>query len=91
MKGNISNGLLLTYEQLIADPHQVVKHICEEFEMSFGETEVLKAIAETAEKNTRKNIGVSGRGLEIPDHLKDNIKRMAGYYSDVDFTHIGIF
>ncbi len=91
MKSNIPNGLLLTYEDLNASPYQVVKHICEQFEMSFEETEVLKAIAETAEKNTRKNIGVSGRGLETPDHLKNNIKKLAGYYSDVDFTHIGIF
>ena len=42
------------------------------------------------EKQTRKNVGVTGRGDTLSHEQKQRIKDMAKYYPNIDFTALGI-
>jgi hypothetical protein len=55
----------LSYEQLFADPAGQVKRILDFQGVEADDTRIAKALGLMNSRNTRKNIGVSGRGLKL--------------------------
>ncbi len=84
------NKLFVTYEDMIRDPVSVVSMINKYNSFSFDEVEIEKAVQSANGVFTRKNKGITGRGEDLGQSVKDHICRMASLYTDVDFTPIGI-
>ena len=87
------DGLWLTYEELIQD--KVGK--LEEILRFYGLDQPREVIAQAVERsNTQKvathfNKGVAGRGeFSFTDDHRAQIKRIAGYHPDIDFSLIGL-
>lgn len=84
------NRCLLTYEELIADPHETLGKISRHFSLGIKEQDISQAIEMAGTGFTRKNVGKTGRGEQLNDYCKQRIERMTKYYDDVDFALIGI-
>ena len=80
---------LVRYESLIEDPvttfTQLAQH-CDPLLTSSDITECLKRPLD----NTRKNVGLIGRGQCLSEQARQHIRKLAGYYPDVDFGPIGL-
>ena len=87
------DGLWLTYEELIQD--KVGK--LEEILQFYGLDQPREAIAQAVERSGAKKVathfnkGVAGRGeFSFTDEHRAQIKRIAGYHPDIDFSLIGL-
>lgn len=81
---------LITYEELNQDTSGTVKKILTKLKISVSDKEINEYIVSASQKNTRKNLAVIGRGDALPQELKDRVYKFASYYSDVDFSPLGI-
>ena len=81
---------VVTYNDMKNDPlftvSDILKHIGEPTDKSTIE----KIIEQIAAKNTRKNIGIAGRGDSIPESLKKRVVGYTKYYPKINFDLIGI-
>lgn len=85
-----SDKLLVTYEALVRDTPEIVAEVLDYCGVSYREEDVDRAIAASAQKDTRKNKGVTGRGDQLSDKVRAKIAAYADYYPDVDFRPIGL-
>lgn len=93
MKSDQIDGLLVSYEQIIADKPAAIFSISEflGLEKSPDGCAAAIAAAESNKKKIRLNKGVAGRGEDSLDtDQKDRIRRLADYYDDVDFSIVGL-
>ena len=71
----------INYDDLKQSPSDAVLHLSNSLNLGFSEKEVLAAINTSSQAFTRKNKGVSGRGLEVfTSEHKDKIVRCMGYF-----------
>jgi hypothetical protein len=82
--------LLVSYEDLIADPHKEVKRILDWIGIEKTDDEIHSSILSAAQKKTRKNVGISGRGVILSNEQKQKIRTMASYYPQIDFSILGL-
>lgn len=86
-------GLWLTYDELIAEPRRAVERICEFQGIAPNGPRLEQTIAEmkSGQGRTRFNKGISGRGrAAFSDAQIAQVRRVAAYHPDVDFTRIGL-
>jgi hypothetical protein len=83
--------LLVTYEDMIADPAREVRRIAQFGRLGWDE-EVFAAALEQIQGGgrTRKNVGGAGRGDVLTDEMHERVRKYCSYYPDVDFTPIGV-
>lgn len=88
--------LWLRYEEMVEDPLRLIQRIAERAALPFS-TEQLRAALTVADvkpvhftRGTRLNVGKVGRGAELPDRIKDRIRKMASYYPNADLSMIGL-
>ncbi|MCC6491851.1 MAG: sulfotransferase domain-containing protein [Pirellulales bacterium] len=67
----------LTYEELFEDTLSTVKVACNFWNYPVDDGIVLSAIAAMDGRNTRLNKGISGRGQQLPEYQKCEIKNLA--------------
>lgn len=82
--------VLVTYEDLIADPHTELRRILKYGKLGWNNEMIAAALERVAGVNQRKNVGKAGRGDALSDDLKARVVRYCSYYPDVDFRPIGI-
>ncbi|KAA1427278.1 sulfotransferase [Nocardioides antri] len=83
--------VLVTYEDLIADPHGQLRRILKFGQLPWNNDAIAEALETVAGGvNVRKNVGTTGRGDAIPVELRARVERFCQYYPDVDFGPIGI-
>lgn len=87
---NSDNFHLLTYESLLNDTNGEVSKIIDRFSLNIEKSDVELSINSVSKNNTRKNVGIVGRGQDINQNTRNKINRMASYHKDVDFTPLGI-
>lgn len=78
------------YENLIANPVEVVSRVCAESGWDVSDEAVAAAIEKAGGMNTRLNKGKAGRGTAVPEPVKDLIRAQTRFYPDVDFSPIGL-
>ena len=80
-----------TYEEMLRDPVSEILGVVRWIGQGgvTGE-DVEAALAGVEGMNTRKNKAVTGRGQQLPAHLIAEVRRMASYYPEIDFSDIGI-
>ena len=84
------NLLMVNYEELMEDKAGVLRRICDHVAMEVSEADILAALDAQPKGGTRLNKGVSGRGESLAPEVKDHIRRLASYYTDLDFTRLGL-
>jgi hypothetical protein len=81
---------LVSYEQLLADIPGKLREIAAFGDLAITDEDISNALARAGDANTKMNKGISGRGAELADSVKDRIRRYAAYYPEVDFAPIGL-
>jgi hypothetical protein len=82
----------LTYEELVADPASAVRRLRNELDLVATDAEVQTAV-ETAclqPGSTRFNVGLCGRGKELPVGVVSRIQELASYYRFLDLSPLGL-
>ena len=82
--------IYISYDDFMQNKRLKMTDMCRELKISVSEKEIDNAFEIMKTKQTRKNIGKSGRGKMLPDHLKEKIRRMTAYYDGIDFSLIGL-
>lgn len=85
-----ANKLLVTYEELLEDPHRVLEKICVHYEIGVTTLQINAAVALAMQKFTGLNRAEVGRGETLSAAAKLRILMLASYYEGADFTPIGI-
>jgi hypothetical protein len=81
----------LTYEDLLADMPGHVRRILAYLGENRSDAEIEDALTWVKGVNTRRHIGITGRGLtELTGSQRDVIRGLTRYYPDVDFSPIGL-
>lgn len=81
----------IDYRDLIADQKSVVCGALDFLGVEYAGERVEAVLDELKPKETRFNVGRAGRGEELlSGDQKARVRRMAGYYSDTDFSAIGV-
>lgn len=84
------NRVLVTYEDLVADPRREVRRILKFGQLPWNSDGIEEALERAAGQDVRRNVGTVGRGAGLPAELKDRVRHYCGYYPEVDFAPIGI-
>lgn len=82
--------LMISYEELISDKIGTLQKIADYAGLPVSNADVLAALGNEPTGGTRLNKGVRGRGEGLADEVKDRIRYLASYYSDVDMSLIGL-
>jgi hypothetical protein len=84
--------LEVTYENLIADPASVARLICHQADIAATDAQIGAALAAANADRaaTRFNVGISGRGKQISSEAGSRIRALAGYYSFLDLSALGL-
>lgn len=82
--------ILLTYEELIVRPRQVIGRICSEWGVTASDREIDSALEQAGALQTRRNIGVAGRGRMLPEKCRGHIHEMASYYKGLDLSQVAL-
>jgi hypothetical protein len=82
--------LLVSYDDLIADPHKQVKRILDWIGVEKTDEEIHSSILSAGRKKTRKNVGISGRGAVLSNEQKQKIRNLASYYPQINFSVLGL-
>ncbi|KAA1421220.1 sulfotransferase [Nocardioides humilatus] len=82
--------VLVTYEDLIADPHSELRRILKAGQLPWNNDGIADALEKASGGNVRKNVGTTGRGEVIGPDLRARVESYCNYYPDVDFGPIGI-
>ncbi len=84
--------LWLDYPNLIAHPVQSLKRIMDFYGLAVSDSRIQYAVEQTQTRGdtTRKNVGISGRGLrEISPAQLARLDTLSGYFPGTDFSAIG--
>jgi hypothetical protein len=82
--------ILVTYEDLITNPVEIVQSICANYGIDASKGDIVNALERAKNSQTRKNVGVFGRGSRLSEHCRRYIKEMASFYDGLDFSKIGL-
>ncbi len=83
--------LWVNYESLFRDTAGQLQRIIDYLGVSRSEIEIESAIHNAVDASTRLNVGRTGRGEEmLTQAQKDRIARLRSFYSQLDFTSIGL-
>lgn len=85
-------ALFLSYETLMADKPGCVARVLEHSGIDYDFDNVAAAVVsvEGDKARSRKNVGSSGRGRELPETLKQYIRGHTRFFADVDFEMVGL-
>ena len=88
----IMDVLWLTYQELIEDAADSLHRISSFYGLSKTPEQIAGAINRCANRSTRLNVGVRGRGAAIPTDLRDEVVRIAATWrlEDRAFAMLGI-
>ena len=85
--------VFVKYEEMISDPERLFSRVFSDIDLVITPGELNKALNDAGRVNTRKNKGVSGRGIEAfekdPGAL-ESLERILKLYKHEDLTGIGI-
>ena len=88
------NGLCrlhwMTYRDLKADPESCVRRVLDFTGVMRSDEVIEAALQASRQANTRRNVGLQGRGQALTEEQRNRIARFAEYYPKVDFTRIGL-
>lgn len=84
------NKLIVTYEELVAHPEQVMERICEFIQVPVSTCEIGAALKLANSSGFRKNKIQPGRGANLPVECINHIHGMVSFYPDVDFSPVGL-
>lgn len=90
---NTLNGLMIRYEDLTKNTNETLKKITNFYKIYFEESEYEDVINNVNKMKAANNfnVGLKGRGpKELTEKQMQKIKALTNYYSDVDFSFIGI-
>lgn len=80
-----------TYEQLVADPHGVVRRVVDHAGIAASDDDVARAVAAADGESTRRNVAVVGRGhTELTDAARSRLATYASYYPGFDLSSLGL-
>ncbi|TWC34971.1 sulfotransferase domain-containing protein [Pseudomonas sp. SJZ079] len=83
---------VISYEDLLSDPicemKNILHHCKVEVEQQRLEYSLTKA--NTGNKSTLKNVGVTGRGGSLSERQVERIHKLASYYPKINFSSIGL-
>jgi len=79
----------VTYEQLAADPEATLREIADHLRLPSKPAELAAAV-EAAQAATPRNVGVPGRGAQLPPAVKDRIRQLAAHYAHHDLSPLGL-
>lgn len=85
--------LWVSYEEMMGDKVEAFTKVCDFYDIPATEATIKKAISaiEGDKRRSNFNVGKVGRGkAELSEAQVNRIRRMAGYYEDIDFSLIGI-
>ena len=84
--------LIVTYEEITQSTEECLNRILAYSGLQFDSLTIQSAIknAYTGKRNIRLNKGVSGRGKDLPERVKNRIKDYVKYYPNEDFSLIGL-
>jgi hypothetical protein len=77
--------LAVSYEDLMADPRGTVARIAAWSGIAASDTEIERALGDTGHSVTF-NKGGSGRGRAVPETVRAQVRALAGFYPEIDFT-----
>jgi hypothetical protein len=80
----------IRYEELFLDPREIFINLFKNIGINVKSHDIDNALALVAMKNTRRNIGISGRGEGLSDKNKAKIVCLSKHYPHIDFTEIGL-
>ena len=86
----VKNKLFLTYEELLANPEKTLTKVVDYVGLNCKQSDILESIEKAKTQFTRKNVGITGRGNEVPNDVKNYVIHLCKYYKDIDFSPIGI-
>jgi len=86
--GYCSGAIRVRYEDVRADPHNVVRMISEKVEIDAGAAEINRAVGAALARAPRMNKAINGRGQGINEQAKRHIRALAAHYPDLDFSEI---
>jgi len=78
--------LMVQYTELVADPLATISRVVAHAGISCTPKMIAAALSTVRARNTRFNVGKSGRGAELPDEVRELVKQQTMYYRDVDFS-----
>ncbi len=83
--------LWVSYEELISDRIKTVNKVMNFYNIPTSNQEILNILEASAKKQTRKNVGVFGRGeYMLSEVQKERIRSYKNHYPWVDFSVLGI-
>lgn len=83
--------LWVSYEELMSNKIQTIKKVLQFYNINVNDQEVLNTLEASTKKQTRKNVGISGRGESLlSDEQKERIRSYKKHYPWVDFSVLGI-
>ncbi|MCV0393502.1 MAG: sulfotransferase domain-containing protein [Nitrosopumilus sp.] len=81
---------LITYEELKNNPKHVLSAITEFAKIPCTINDIELSVEKTSQQPTRRNVCISGRGTNLPEHLKKRIYEFSEYYPNSDFSLLGL-
>ncbi len=79
----------VTYEELVQDPKATLGDIADHVGLPHDSESLDIAVSE-AQTRTPRNVGIVGRGEQLPMAVKERIRQLAAYYDDHDFSPLGL-
>ncbi|WP_430450319.1 sulfotransferase domain-containing protein [Rhodophyticola sp.] len=87
---SVDNKISIGYEDLRLNPEQKIQGVLEFFNFPASSNDIDRAVEKALKGKIRKNIGVSGRGMNLNPHAREHILRLSSHYPNQDFSALGI-
>ena len=81
-----ATDIFVTYESLIKEKYNTVLKILKKLEIEPSKERVVEAINNTEKLDTRKNVGIAGRGRELANTYKKEVAELMNCYPMIDFS-----
>ncbi len=83
--------LWMTYQELKTDHEACVRRVLDFAGVSPSEEQIAEAVQGSPRTNTRRNVGMQGRGqTQLTDEQRHRIVQLTDYYPKVDFSRMGL-
>ena len=80
----------MTYQGLKDDHEMCVRRVLEFSGVKRTDEQIAEAVQGASITNTRRNVGMQGRGGQLTDEQRSRIVRFTDYYPKVDFGRMGL-
>ena len=80
--------IFVTYESLVNDKYGTMVKILNGLNIEVDEGRINEAIKNTEDMNTRKNVGIAGRGKELESAYKKEVAELINCYPMIDFKNL---